>query len=149
MAAMVEPKEQSSCLKCMAANLSLHCVRTSAQQLRQIMSGCVHPPGPLLDLQCQDRRGKLPLAVFPSPNTHTYTRARPRFLHVAPTGSTLGEAWGLPISCVPSVTSFPLHRQPENWLLTTEDDSAVLKAADFGLSTYFQPGQTFNSIVGR
>ena len=38
--------------------------------------------------------------------------------------------------------------KPENFLLTTHDDSAVLKAADFGLSTYFRPGQAFHSVVG-
>lgn len=43
-----------------------------------------------------------------------------------------------------------MHRdiKPENFLLTTEDDSAIVKLADFGLSTYFKPGQRFNQIVG-
>ncbi|KAK9800898.1 hypothetical protein WJX73_008296 [Symbiochloris irregularis] len=43
-----------------------------------------------------------------------------------------------------------MHRdiKPENFLLTTEDDSAVIKLADFGLSTYYKPGQRFNQIVG-
>lgn len=38
--------------------------------------------------------------------------------------------------------------KPENFLLTTHDDSGILKACDFGLSTFFRPGQVFNSIVG-
>ena len=43
-----------------------------------------------------------------------------------------------------------MHRdiKPENFLLTTGDDSAVLKLADFGLSAYFKPGQRFKHIVG-
>ena len=38
--------------------------------------------------------------------------------------------------------------KPENFLLTTKSDDGVLKAADFGLSTYFSPGQIFSGIVG-
>ena len=38
--------------------------------------------------------------------------------------------------------------KPENFLLTTKGDDGVLKAADFGLSTYFSPGQIFSGIVG-
>ena len=43
-----------------------------------------------------------------------------------------------------------MHRdiKPENFLLSTADDAAVLKLADFGLSTYFKPGQKFSHIVG-
>lgn len=43
-----------------------------------------------------------------------------------------------------------MHRdiKPENFLLTTADDSAAVKLADFGLSTYFKPGQRFSQIVG-
>ena len=48
-------------------------------------------------------------------------------------------------------TACPARRRdikPENFLLTTKGDDGVLKAADFGLSTYFSPGQIFNGIVG-
>eukprot|EP00891_Asterochloris_glomerata_P002436 jgi/Astpho2/2436/fgenesh1_pm.00044_%23_18_t len=43
-----------------------------------------------------------------------------------------------------------MHRdiKPENFLLTTPADDAVIKAADFGLCTYFKPGQRFRHIVG-
>ena len=43
-----------------------------------------------------------------------------------------------------------MHRdiKPENFLLTTADDTAAVKLADFGLSTYFKPGQRFSQIVG-
>ena len=43
-----------------------------------------------------------------------------------------------------------MHRdvKPENFLLSSKDDSAVLKLADFGLSAYFKPGQKFSHIVG-
>ena len=43
-----------------------------------------------------------------------------------------------------------MHRdvKPENFLLSTKDDSAILKLADFGLSAYVKPGQKFSHIVG-
>ena len=43
-----------------------------------------------------------------------------------------------------------MHRdiKPENFLLSSKTDAATLKLADFGLSTYFRPGQKFTHIVG-
>lgn len=43
-----------------------------------------------------------------------------------------------------------MHRdiKPENFLLTDKTEAAVIKAADFGLCTYFKPGQRFRHIVG-
>lgn len=43
-----------------------------------------------------------------------------------------------------------LHRdiKPENFLLTSEHDDAALEACDFGLSTYFKPGQRFAQLIG-
>ncbi|KAK9810447.1 hypothetical protein WJX72_010861 [[Myrmecia] bisecta] len=43
-----------------------------------------------------------------------------------------------------------MHRdiKPENFLLMTQEDNAALQLADFGLSTYFKPGQKFKHIVG-
>lgn len=43
-----------------------------------------------------------------------------------------------------------MHRdvKPENFLLSSKLDSAILKLADFGLSAYFKPGQKFSHIVG-
>ena len=43
-----------------------------------------------------------------------------------------------------------MHRdiKPENFLLTDKSDKAVIKAADFGLCTYFKHGQRFRHIVG-
>ena len=43
-----------------------------------------------------------------------------------------------------------MHRdiKPENFLLTSPADDATVKLADFGLSTYFAPGQRFTQIVG-
>lgn len=43
-----------------------------------------------------------------------------------------------------------MHRdiKPENFLLTDKTETAVIKAADFGLCTYFKPGQRFRHIVG-
>ena len=38
--------------------------------------------------------------------------------------------------------------QPENFLLSNKTDDATLKMADFGLSTWFKPGQKFTHIVG-
>jgi calcium-dependent protein kinase len=43
-----------------------------------------------------------------------------------------------------------IHRdiKPENFLLTTKGEDAELKAADFGLCTYFKITEVFSSIVG-
>lgn len=43
-----------------------------------------------------------------------------------------------------------MHRdiKPENFLLSDKTDEAALKLADFGLSTYFRPGQKFTHLVG-
>lgn len=43
-----------------------------------------------------------------------------------------------------------MHRdvKPENFLLSSKDDTAILKLADFGLSAYFKQGQKFSHIVG-
>ena len=43
-----------------------------------------------------------------------------------------------------------MHRdiKPENFLLSTPDDEALLKLADFGLSSYFSPSQKFTQVVG-
>lgn len=43
-----------------------------------------------------------------------------------------------------------MHRdlKPENFLLVNENDDSSLKAIDFGLSVFFQPGQTFSDVVG-
>lgn len=43
-----------------------------------------------------------------------------------------------------------MHRdiKPENFLLSTPDDKASLKLADFGLSTYFSHSQKFTQVVG-
>lgn len=43
-----------------------------------------------------------------------------------------------------------MHRdmKPENFLLTTRQEDGVLKACDFGLSTYFKPGEVFSDLVG-
>ena len=38
--------------------------------------------------------------------------------------------------------------KPENFLLSTKDDNAPLKATDFGLSVFYKPGQTFTDVVG-
>ena len=38
--------------------------------------------------------------------------------------------------------------KPENFLLSTKDDDAPLKATDFGLSVFYSPGQTFTDVVG-
>ncbi|XP_024390810.1 calcium-dependent protein kinase 2 [Physcomitrium patens] len=42
------------------------------------------------------------------------------------------------------------HRdlKPENFLLSSEAEDAQLKATDFGLSTFFKPGEVFHDIVG-
>jgi len=42
------------------------------------------------------------------------------------------------------------HRdlKPENFLLASKDEDAPLKATDFGLSTFFKPGELFQDIVG-
>lgn len=43
-----------------------------------------------------------------------------------------------------------MHRdlKPENFLFSTADESSVLKAIDFGLSTFFKPGDVFDELVG-
>ncbi|GJM88942.1 hypothetical protein PR202_ga05526 [Eleusine coracana subsp. coracana] len=43
-----------------------------------------------------------------------------------------------------------IHRdlKPENFLLLSKDESAPLKATDFGLSVFFKEGEVFRDIVG-
>ncbi|XP_039013585.1 calcium-dependent protein kinase 24-like [Hibiscus syriacus] len=43
-----------------------------------------------------------------------------------------------------------VHRdlKPENFLLADENETASIKAIDFGLSIFYKPGQQFNDIVG-
>ncbi|KAH9606868.1 hypothetical protein KSS87_019702 [Heliosperma pusillum] len=43
-----------------------------------------------------------------------------------------------------------IHRdlKPENFLYVNKSESAALKAIDFGLSIFFEPGQRFSEIVG-
>ncbi|XP_019054603.1 PREDICTED: calcium-dependent protein kinase 8-like isoform X1 [Nelumbo nucifera] len=43
-----------------------------------------------------------------------------------------------------------MHRdlKPENFLFTDRTEDSVLRAIDFGLSIFFEPGQRFNEIVG-
>ncbi|KAL9240639.1 hypothetical protein vseg_014836 [Gypsophila vaccaria] len=43
-----------------------------------------------------------------------------------------------------------IHRdlKPENFLFADKKESAALKAIDFGLSIFFEPGQRFSEIVG-
>ncbi|XP_021849416.1 calcium-dependent protein kinase 24 [Spinacia oleracea] len=43
-----------------------------------------------------------------------------------------------------------IHRdlKPENFLFANKNENAALKAIDFGLSIFFEPGQRFNEIVG-
>ncbi|KAK9146141.1 hypothetical protein Sjap_006044 [Stephania japonica] len=43
-----------------------------------------------------------------------------------------------------------MHRdlKPENFLFANKDESSPLKAIDFGLSVFFDPGQRFKEIVG-
>lgn len=43
-----------------------------------------------------------------------------------------------------------IHRdlKPENFLFADESENSQLKAIDFGLSIFFQPGQRFSEIVG-
>lgn len=43
-----------------------------------------------------------------------------------------------------------LHRdlKPENFLLDKPGDAALLKCTDFGLSTFFKPGEIFKDVVG-
>lgn len=38
--------------------------------------------------------------------------------------------------------------KPENFLLDTKAENAVLKCTDFGLSVYFKPGEKFRDVVG-
>lgn len=47
-------------------------------------------------------------------------------------------------------TAGVMHRdiKPENFLLTDKSEAAIIKAADFGLCTYFKPGDRFRHIVG-
>ena len=43
-----------------------------------------------------------------------------------------------------------IHRdlKPENFLLKDKTENALVKATDWGLSTFFRPSQTFNDVVG-
>eukprot|EP00271_Cylindrocystis_brebissonii_P010092 TRINITY_DN26190_c0_g1_i1.p1 TRINITY_DN26190_c0_g1~~TRINITY_DN26190_c0_g1_i1.p1 ORF type:complete len:598 (+),score=146.07 TRINITY_DN26190_c0_g1_i1:772-2565(+) len=43
-----------------------------------------------------------------------------------------------------------IHRdlKPENFLLTSKDLDASIKAADFGLASFYKPGQTFTRVCG-
>ncbi|KAM7272777.1 hypothetical protein ACFE04_027440 [Oxalis oulophora] len=43
-----------------------------------------------------------------------------------------------------------IHRdlKPENFLLLSKDETAPLKATDFGLSVFYKPGDVFKDIVG-
>ncbi|CAJ1967313.1 unnamed protein product [Sphenostylis stenocarpa] len=43
-----------------------------------------------------------------------------------------------------------MHRdlKPENFLFVNQQEEAPLKAIDFGLSTFFKPGEIFNDVVG-
>ncbi|CAO2838131.1 unnamed protein product [Amaranthus hypochondriacus] len=43
-----------------------------------------------------------------------------------------------------------IHRdlKPENFLFANKNESSALKAIDFGLSIFFEPGQRFSEIVG-
>lgn len=43
-----------------------------------------------------------------------------------------------------------MHRdlKPENFLFHTEEEESPLKAIDFGLSVFFQPGEVFRDVVG-
>ncbi|KAJ6841727.1 calcium-dependent protein kinase 1 [Iris pallida] len=43
-----------------------------------------------------------------------------------------------------------MHRdlKPENFLFLTKDEDSPLKSIDFGLSTFFKPGETFKELVG-
>ncbi|GMI84155.1 calcium-dependent protein kinase 17 [Hibiscus trionum] len=43
-----------------------------------------------------------------------------------------------------------MHRdlKPENFLLLNKEENSPLKATDFGLSTFFKPGEAFKDIVG-
>ncbi|KAK6791659.1 hypothetical protein RDI58_010740 [Solanum bulbocastanum] len=43
-----------------------------------------------------------------------------------------------------------MHRdlKPENFLFLSSDEDAALKATDFGLSVFYQPGEMFSDVVG-
>ncbi|OIW20130.1 hypothetical protein TanjilG_01903 [Lupinus angustifolius] len=43
-----------------------------------------------------------------------------------------------------------MHRdlKPENFLFISQEEDSPLKAIDFGLSTFFKPGDIFNDVVG-
>ncbi|XP_019153611.1 PREDICTED: calcium-dependent protein kinase 24-like [Ipomoea nil] len=43
-----------------------------------------------------------------------------------------------------------MHRdlKPENFLFVDEEEDSPIKTIDFGLSTFFKPGETFNEVVG-
>lgn len=43
-----------------------------------------------------------------------------------------------------------MHRdlKPENFLFVSQDEDALLKTIDFGLSVFFRPGETFTDVVG-
>ena len=38
--------------------------------------------------------------------------------------------------------------KPENFLLESKKDDALIKCTDFGLSVFFKPGQKFKEVVG-
>ena len=38
--------------------------------------------------------------------------------------------------------------KPENFLLSTKDDDAPLKATDFGLSVFYKPVEVLTDVVG-
>lgn len=53
----------------------------------------------------------------------------------------------LPV-CVTQFSEWCRDIKPENFLLTSRDDAAELRTADFGLSCFFRPTEVFDSIVG-
>lgn len=47
-----------------------------------------------------------------------------------------------------TLSEFYRDLKPENFLFLSKDESSPLKATDYGLSAYFQPGQLFSDVVG-